>query len=82
MRPVSDVSPLVVVNRVLEFAARYYTHRQPFYLDYWQVEILAEWWDAEVPLEERIGGASDLSVSLRGALENGTGNTVTLVLNI
>ena len=82
MRPINDVSPLVVVNRVLEYAVRYYTHRQPFYLQYWQVEILAEWWDAEVLLEERLGGASDLTVSLRGALESGTGNTVTLVLDI
>ena len=67
MRPICDVSPLVVVNRVLEFTARYYSYRQPFYLDYWQVEILAEWWDAEKLLEERIGGTSDLSVSRRRA---------------
>ena len=74
MRPISDMSPLAVVNRVLEFAARYYNYRQPFYMQYWQIEILSEWWDAEVLLEERIGGTSDLSVTLRGALENGTGN--------
>ena len=75
MRPVNDASPLVVVNKVLGYIAQYYSYRQPFYLEDWQVEMLSEWWDAEVRLEERIGGASDLSISLRRAFENGTGDS-------
>ena len=75
MRHVNDTSPLVVVSKVLEYTAQYYFHRHPFYLENWHVELLSEWWDAEALLEERIGGTSDLSLSLRRAFENGTGDS-------
>ena len=74
MRLFSDESSLEVVNKVLDMTAGYYAYRYPFYLQDWQIEVLSEWWDVEISLEERVGGASDLSSTLRDAFENGTGD--------